>query len=167
MLLVLPTPIVMVIIGARFPDEITPLIFGILFGMLAGFSYVAIVMRSQALIIMTKPFIQASLVAGAGHRRIIFAHLVPHLLPLAAVQMMLTVVGAVVSYGFIAFIGDTVPDLNWGSMIYQAFRYSIDMLGKIPWLQLAAPAVALSLFAAAFFMVSRGLHDIAEPRLRK
>jgi ABC-type dipeptide/oligopeptide/nickel transport system permease subunit len=41
------------------------------------------------------------------------------------------------------------------------------MLGKLPWMQLAAPAAALSLFAAAFYMVSRGLHDIAEPRLRK
>ena len=166
-LLVLPAPIVMVIIGARFQDKITPLLFGILFGIMAGCSYVAIVMRSQALVILTKPFIQASLVAGASHRRIIFTHLVPHLVPLAAVQMMLTVVGAVIAYGFLAFTGDTIPDLNWGSMIYQAFRYSIDMLGKIPWSQLIAPAICLSLFAAAFYMVSRGLHDIAEPRLRK
>jgi len=166
-LLVLPAPIVMVIIGARFHDDVTPLIFGILFGMLAGCSYVSIVMRSQALLIMTKPFIQASWVAGASHRRIIFTHLVPHLLPLATIQMMLTVVGAVISYGFIAFTGDTVPDLNWGSMIYQAFRYSMDVLGKTPWLQLAAPAASLSLFAAAFYMVSRGLHNVVEPRLRK
>jgi len=57
--------------------------------------------------------------------------------------------------------------LNWGSMIYQAFRYSIDMLGKTPWLQLAAPAACISLFAASFYMVSRGLHDIAVPRLRR
>ena len=78
-LLVLPTPIVMVIIGTRFHDEVTPLIFGILFGVMAGCSYVAIIMRSQALMIMTKPFIQASIVAGAGPRRIIFTHLVPHL----------------------------------------------------------------------------------------
>ena len=48
---------------------------------MAGSSYVAIVMRSQALLVITKPFIQASLVAGAGDRRIIFTHLVPHLLP--------------------------------------------------------------------------------------
>jgi peptide/nickel transport system permease protein len=166
-LLMLPAPIVMVIVGARFYNEITPLIFGVLYGVLAGCSYVAIVMRSQALIIMNKPFIEASWVAGAGHRRIIFSHLIPHLLPLAAVQMMLTVVGAVIAYGFIAFIGDAMPTLNWGSMIYHAIRFSLDMLGKLPWMQLAAPAAALSLFAAAFYMVSRGLHDIAEPRLRK
>jgi ABC-type dipeptide/oligopeptide/nickel transport system permease subunit len=88
------------------------------------------------------------------------------MLPLAAVQMMLTVVGAVISYGFIAFIGVTRMTLNWGSMIYEAFTFSMSMLGKTPWMQLAAPAVALSLFAAAFYFVSRGLHEVAEPRLR-
>ena len=108
----LPTPIVMVIIGTRFHSEVTPLIFGILFGVMAGCSYVAIVMRSQALMIMTKPFIQASVSGWRRSSPIIFTHLVPHLLPLAAVQMMLTVIGAVIAYGFIAFTGDTVPVLS-------------------------------------------------------
>ena len=167
MLLIMPAPIVMVILGARFHEEITPLYFGLLFGLFAGGSYVAIVMRSQALTIMTKPFISASWVAGANARRIIFTHMVPHMLPLAAVQMMLTVIGAVIAYGFIAFVGITRAGLSWGSMIYQAFTFSIDMLGKTPWLQMLSPAIALSLFAASFYFVSRGLHEIAEPRLRR
>jgi cell division protein FtsL len=29
-----------------------------------------------------------------------------------------------------------------------------------------APAVTISLFAAAFFMISRGIHEVIEPRLR-
>jgi ABC-type dipeptide/oligopeptide/nickel transport system permease subunit len=89
------------------------------------------------------------------------------MLPLAAVQMMLTVIGAVIAYGFIAFVGITRAGLSWGSMIYQAFTFSIDMLGKTPWLQMLSPAIALSLFAASFYFVSRGLHEIAEPRLRR
>jgi peptide/nickel transport system permease protein len=156
----------MVIIGARFHETLRAAQYGVLYGLIAGVSYVAIVMRSQALTIMAKPFIAASWVAGAGPGRIVFTHLVPHMLPLAAVQMMLTVVGAVISYGFIAFIGVTRMTLNWGSMIYEAFTFSMSMLGKTPWIQLLAPAVALSLFAAAFYFVSRGLHEVAEPRLR-
>jgi peptide/nickel transport system permease protein len=167
MLLIMPAPIVMVILGARFHEQIKPIHFGLLYGLFAGGSYVAIVMRSQALTIMAKPFISASWVAGAGARRIIFTHMVPHMLPLAAVQMMLTVIGAVIAYGFIAFVGITRAGLSWGSMIYQAFTFSIDMLGKTPWLQMLSPAIALSLFAASFYFVSRGLHEIAEPRLRK
>lgn len=167
MMLIMPAPIVMVIIGARFHEQINPFRFGMLYGLMAGASYVAIVMRSQALTIMAKPFITASWVAGARGRRIIFTHMVPHMLPLAAVQMMLTVIGAVIAYGFIAFIGITRADLSWGSMIYQAFRFSIDMLGKTPWTQMLSPAVALSLFAASFYFISRGLHEVAEPRMRK
>jgi len=166
-LLIMPAPIVMVILGARFHEQITPLYFGLLYGLFAGGSYVAIVMRSQALTIMTKPFISASWVSGANARRIIFTHMVPHMLPLAAVQMMLTVIGAVIAFGFIAFVGISRAGLNWGSMIYQAFTFSINMLGKTPWLQMLSPAIALSLFAASFYFVSRGLHEIAEPRLRK
>jgi ABC-type dipeptide/oligopeptide/nickel transport system permease subunit len=167
MLLVFPAPIVMVIIGARFHEDINAFQYGVLYGLMAGGSYVAIVMRSQALTIMSKPFIAASWVSGAGGRRIILTHMIPHMLPLTAVQMMLTVIGAVISYGFIAFVGITRTDLSWGSMIYQAFTFSIDMLGKTPWLQMLSPAIALSLFAASFYFVSRGLHEIAEPRLRK
>jgi len=167
MLLIFPAPIVMVIIGARFHEDMNAFQFGMIYGLMAGASYVAIVMRSQALTIMSKPFISASWVAGAGGRRIIFTHMIPHMLPLTAVQMMLTVIGAVISYGFIAFIGITRADLSWGSMIYQAFTFSIDMLGKTPWTQMVSPAIALSLFASSFYFVSRGLHEIAEPRLRK
>jgi len=167
MLLIMPAPIIMVIIGARFHERLNAFEFGMLYGLIAGGSYVAIVMRSQALTIMAKPFIAASWVAGAGGRRIIFTHLIPHMLPLASVQMMLTVVGAVIAYGFIAFVGVTRSELNWGSMIYQAFIFSMNMLGKTPWLQLISPAIALSLFAASFYFISRGLHEVAEPRLRK
>ena len=166
-LLIMPAPIVMVIIGARYYESLSAFKYGLLYGLIAGASSVAIVMRSQALTIMVKPFIAASWVAGAGGRRIVFSHLIPHMLPLASVQMMITVAGAVISYGFIAFVGVSRQTLNWGAMVYDAFMFSMNALGKTPWLQLVSPAVALSLFAAAFYFVSRGLHEVAEPRLRK
>jgi peptide/nickel transport system permease protein len=165
--LIMPAPIVMVIIGARYYESLSAFKYGLLYGLIAGASSVAIVMRSQALTIMIKPFIAASWVAGAGGKRIVFAHLIPHMLPLASVQMMIAVVGAVISYGFIAFVGVSRQTLNWGAMVYDAFMFSMNALGKTPWLQLVSPAVALSLFAAAFYFVSRGLHEVAEPRLRK
>jgi ABC-type dipeptide/oligopeptide/nickel transport system permease subunit len=36
----------------------------------------------------------------------------------------------------------------------------------IPWHALLPPALALSVFALAFYLVGRGLQDIAEPQLR-
>ena len=166
-LLIMPAPILMVILGTRFPQQIGPLLFGLIYGLMVGAGSIAIVMRSQALTLMARPFIEASWVAGSSGRRIILVHLVPHMLPLAAVQMMLTVAGAVIAYGFIAFAGVTRFELNWGAMVYVAFNYSMSIAEQIPWMQLLAPALALSLFAASFYFVSRGFHAIAEPRLRE
>ena len=46
---------------------------------------------------MASPFIDAARVAGAGRWRLVFRHVLPHLYPLAALYMMLAVVGAVVA----------------------------------------------------------------------
>lgn len=165
-LLVMPVPIIMVIVGARFPEELGAFEFGLLYGVIAGASSVAIVMRSQALKMMVRPFIEASKMAGAGAGRIVLIHLIPHMLPLAAVQMMLTVAGAIMSYGFIAFTGVAEYRLSWGTMVYTARTLFMSLGTDVPWPQLLAPGLALSLFAAAFYLIARGLHRVAEPRLR-
>jgi ABC-type dipeptide/oligopeptide/nickel transport system permease subunit len=164
--LLVPAPIFMVIVGARFID-MQPAMFGLIYGLLAGTSTVAIVMRSHALTLVTKPFIEASQMVGGRGWHIITTHLVPHMLPLAATQMMLTVIGAVVADGFIAFTGIARPHPNWGSMVESAFTFQNVFQTALPWHQLIAPGAALSLFAAAFYFISRGLHEVAEPRLRE
>lgn len=142
-----------------------PLEFGLIYGFIAGIGGAAIVLRSHGLSVMSTTFVEASRVAGAGARHIIFRHLLPHMLPLAAIYMLVIVTGAVVANGFLAFFGLNPSPLNWGTMIYNAFVYSrINFI--IPWAALTAPALAISLFAAAFYMISRGLHQVIEPRLR-
>ncbi len=164
-LLLAPAPLVMVVVGARF-RELGSTGFGLIYGLLAGLGGAAIVMKSHALKVINKPFIEAARVAGSGSRHIILRHLVPHMLPMAALYMMLTVTGAVVADGFIAFFGLTRVYMNWGAMIYQAFTYSNALGSGTQWHMLVPPSVALSLFAAAFYLIARGLHEIANPQLR-
>lgn len=158
-----PAPLVMVVIG--FMLDVQPREFGLLYGILAGIGTVGIVLRSHALTVMAKPFIDASRVAGAGVLHIIFGHLIPHLLPLAAVNMMLVVTGAIFANGFIGFLGLSRAQLNWGTMIYDAFTY-MGINNVIPWNVLLVSASAISLFAAAFYLIAGGLHDVADPRQR-
>lgn len=165
--LAIPIPVIMVVIGARYFNAVGELEFGLLYGLMAGVSNVAIMMRSQALKLMAQPFIEASRVAGAGAFRIIRVHIIPHMLPLAAVQMMLTVSSSVIAYAFIAFTAVAEFKLNWGAMIYFALTMTQTITGTIPWHVLIPPAISLALFAAAFYFVSRGLHEMAEPRLRR
>jgi peptide/nickel transport system permease protein len=163
--LLLPAPLFMVIMGMRFPD-LNSLHLGIVYGLIAGLGAATIVMRAQALQVVAKPFINAARVAGGSHLHILFTHILPHMLPLAALQMMLAVTGAVVADGFIAFFGFTHNTLNWGTMIYTSFTYSSALGVATEWHVLLPPAFALSFFAAAFYFVSRGLYEVADPRTK-
>jgi peptide/nickel transport system permease protein len=164
-LLLLPAPLFMVILGSRF--DIQPFEFGLLYGVIAGASSAAIVLRSHALALMSKAYIEASRVAGAGARDIIVHHLVPQLIPLAVTHMLLAVTGAVIADGFLTFMGLLKVRLNWGYMMNLAFDYAALLGQQVQWNQIVPPSVALSTFAAAFYLVARGVHEVVDPRLRR
>jgi peptide/nickel transport system permease protein len=123
-------------------------------------------MRSQALQVVVKPFIEAARIAGGGGRHVMLVHVLPHMLPLAALYMMLAVTGAVVADAFISFWGFSRSYMNWGTVIYSSLAYSSVLDSGVEWHVLIPPSIALSLFAAAFYFVARGLHVVADPRLR-
>jgi peptide/nickel transport system permease protein len=163
--LLLPAPLLMVILGAQF--NIQPFEFGLLYGLIAGVSSAAIVLRSHALTLMSKAYIEASRVAGAGARDIILRHLVPQLIPLAVTHMLLAVTGAVIADGFLTFMGLLEERLNWGYMMNLSFEYAALLGKRVQWNEIVPPSVALSLFAASFYLVARGVHEVVDPRLRK
>ncbi len=163
--LLLPAPLFMVIFGVIFQD-IGTAGYGLIYGLVAGLGGAAIVMRSYALGLINRPFIQASRVAGGGAGHIILRHMLPHMLPLAALYMMISVVGAVVADGFISFFGFNRAYLNWGSIIYTSFSYQTFITSGVTWHVFLPSSLALSLFAASFYLIARGLHQIADPRLR-
>ncbi|MEX2161809.1 MAG: dephospho-CoA kinase [Anaerolineales bacterium] len=163
-LYLVPALVIVAILAARYYEEIGSWEFGLIYGALVGGGSAAIVMRSHGISLMTRPYIDASRVAGAGAGRIIFRHLIPHLLPLAVVQMMLAVVGAVVADGFMAFFGFGDTRFNLGFMVYNGIFY-LNINPSIPWLQIIAPTFALSLFVAAFYLIARALQDLSDPRL--
>jgi peptide/nickel transport system permease protein len=163
--LLVPAPLFMVIVGMRF-REIGPVPLGLIYGFIAGAGAAAIVMRAQAMQIVVKPFIDAARIAGGGSRRVMVIHVLPHMLPLTALYMMLAVTGAVVADAFISFFGFSRDYLNWGTIIYSSFIYSSYLQSGVEWHVLLPPSMALSIFAAAFYFVARGLHEVADPRLR-
>ncbi len=165
--LLFPAPIIMVIIGARFRD-LGPMELGLIYGLVTGAGATTIVMRALAIQVAAKPFMEAAHIAGGGPWHIITKHLIPSVMPLAALQMMIAVTGAVVADGFISFFGITRTVSNWGTIIYDAFIYG-NMTGDFgaPWHMLIPSAACFSLFALGFYLVSRGLHRVASPPLRE
>jgi len=91
----------------------------------------------------------------------------PNMLPLAALQMMISVSSSVIAYGFVSFFGLQRIDLNWGTLIYDGFLYGMIGGSGTQWHVLLPAALAFSLFALGFYLISRGLHKVADPQLRE
>lgn len=160
-LLLLPAPLAMIILaGGTTGEFLTPLNFGVVYGIIAGASTAAIVLRSHALTTAERPFIDAARVSGAHGWYLARKHLVPHMIPLAAVTMVSSVVGAVVAHGFASWLAYSDDLTNWGAIMFVAIGFS-SLQGVFAWNVLIAGAVAISLFCAGFYMISLGLKDVA------
>jgi peptide/nickel transport system permease protein len=165
--LLLPAPIFMLVIGSsEVSQNIGPLEFGLIYGAITGIGAGAIVIRAQALKVIAAPFIDAARVAGVRRWRLLTHHVLPHLYPLAAVFMMLSVVGAIVADGFASWLGQTGTRINWGTMVYYGVNFPNPVTGEPVWNAIIPPSLALSIFAAAFYLVSVGLREVADPRYR-
>jgi peptide/nickel transport system permease protein len=162
--LLLPAPIFVLIIAEQV--DLTPLRFGLIFGLINGLGAGAIVLRSQGLKVMAEPFIDAARVSGGRGLHILTRHLIPQLLPLTVLYMMLSVVGAIVAHGFAAFLGQTESLLSWGAIVFFGVTSYRSFSGAVPWSALVSASAALSLFAGAFYLVSSGLQEVLDPRLR-
>ena len=87
---------------------------------MGGFGGTAIILKSQALSIKVKPYIEAARVAGGGHFHIIFVHIIPNLLPLSLLYMMFTVTSAIFAEAVLSFLGLLDLRMSWGIMIHTA-----------------------------------------------
>ena len=141
-------------------------LLGLLIGILSGFGGTAIILKSQALQVTVKPFIDAARVAGGGHGFIIFRHIIPNVLPLSFLYMMFTVTEAISLEATLSFLGLLNVDMSWGLMIQLAHTGGFTLAGFEYWWLLIPAGASVTLLAAAFFLVGRGMDEVINPRLR-
>jgi len=164
-LIIMTPPItLLIVLGALF--ELSLIDLGLLFGLLSGFGAVTVIIKSQALSIMVKPFVEAARVAGGGHFHIILTHIIPNLLPTSFLYMMFTVTDAIFSEAVLSFFGLLNIRMSWGIMINttqtQGYLTNFDT-----WWLLFPPSVAITLLCASFYMVGRAMDEVVNPRLRR
>ena len=135
-------------------------------GILSGFGATTIVIKSQALSVKVKPFIEAARVAGGGNIHIITRHMVPNLMPIALLYMMFVVTTAIFAEAILSFLGLTEIEMSWGLMIN-----TTQVLGYIlrfdTWWLLFPAALSITLLCAAFYLVGRAMDEVVNPRLRR
>ena len=139
----------------------------LIFGILMGLGSQAIVVKSQALSMKTKSYIEAARISGGGNFHIFFTHILPGLMPLAIVHAVMTVVGAVLTESLLSFFSRTHDYMTWGSMIWVGHRTFRWFSRGGQWTAIIPPAIAIMLFCSAFYLVGRALDDILNPQLRE
>lgn len=153
----LPPPVVLLIVGLSL--NLNWLSLAVLYGVLAGLGAPAIIIRSHALSVRVRPFVEAARVVGGGSIHIIWRHLLPFVLPFSFLFLTFTASGAVVSEAILSFFGRIQTRLSWGTMIWftqVTFRWSAT--GE-PWHALLPPVLAITLFCSAFYMVGRAVEE--------
>lgn len=165
LLLMLPSLPLLFIISAF--TELQVYHLALVLGILGGFGGSVITIKSQALQVKVKPFVDSARITGGSRMNILFNHILPNVAPLALLFMVFGVTGAIASESILSFLGLINIDMSWGLMIAasQADGY-INQGLKYWWLVIPA-GLAVTLLAGGFYLVGRGLDDVFNPRLRR
>ncbi|KAF0114591.1 MAG: peptide/nickel transport system permease protein [Rhodobacteraceae bacterium] len=111
----------------------------------------------------TRDFIAAERTLGASTSRILFRHILPHLLPTIIVWGTLGISTTVLLEATLSFLGIGVqpPTASWGNIIFENQTY----FQSAPWL-VFIPGAAIILLALAFNLVGDALRDVLDPTQR-
>ncbi len=165
LIIALPTISLLIVLSALF--HLNLFYLALIIGVLGGFGGTAIILKSQALTIRVKPFIEAARVAGGGHFHIIFVHIIPHLLPLSLLYMMFTVTSAIFAEAVLSFLGLLDLRMSWGIMIHTANAGGYLLGGTRYWWLVVPAAASITLLCSAFYLAGRALDEVVNPRLRR
>ena len=161
--LLLPPPLIFLIASKR--GLMGPLELGLLYGLFFGLGPAAIVVRSRAMAVMEKPYIEAARSVGGSPRWIMVHHLVPPVMSHVAVVVLAGVVGALVTQGFVEFLGIRDYRIGLGNLVYSGLTYRTALGTGVPWSTVMAGALSISLLAASFYMISAGMREATDPKL--
>src|SRR5262249_11514168 len=117
---------------------------------------------ARGLVLSTKhqPYVKAERALGAGRARIMFAHLLPNILPPLLVVVAMDVPSAIVVEAGLAFLGLGVPPPapDWGVLLNDGFVYA-----AISAWPLVGPLLAMVIVTTGFTLLGEVLRDITDP----
>lgn len=130
---------------------------------LVNWVQVARIVYTETRGLVERDFIMAERSLGAGHGRILFLHILPHLMPTAIVWGTLGIATTVLLEATLSFLGIGVqpPQPSWGNIIFESQSY----FQAAPWLVFFPGAIIL-LTALSFNLVGDALRDILDPTQR-
>jgi peptide/nickel transport system permease protein len=163
--LTIPGLMVLIILGISFSGRLTVPTMALIVGAIAWL-YPTRVIRSQVLTLKQRPFVEVARLSGQSSTEIIFQELMPNLLPFLAASLVGAVSQAVLaSIGLEALGLGPIDSPTLGMTIYWAILDGA-VINRWWWWWLP-PIAAISLLFLGLFLLSMGLDEIANPRVRE
>ncbi len=127
---------------------------------MVNWTQIARVTYTETRSLAERDFVEAESAIGAGRARILFRHILPHLVPTIMVWATLGISTTVLLEATLSYLGIGVqpPIPSWGNIIYESQTY----FTTAPWL-VFFPGVAIILLALGFNLVGDALRDILDP----
>jgi peptide/nickel transport system permease protein len=128
-------------------------------------AYYARTVRGSALVERRKEYIEAATCLALSHRRIVFRHMLPNVLPPLIVVGTVQVAHAIALEATLSFLGIGLPvtEPSLGLLIATGFEYM--MSGKY-WISFF-PGIALLVTIVSINLVGDQLRDVLNPRLQR
>jgi peptide/nickel transport system permease protein len=119
-------------------------------------------LRSDALTIRGRPFIEAARALGADRRRIVRRHVLPHVVPTLLIQGASVFGYAILTLAALGFVGlgAQPPTSEWGAMITDGLQYAIT--GQ--WWVGVFPGLGVFLAVTAANVLADRARDVLDPR---
>ena len=161
--LVLPTLPLMIIVGTYLNNRGLVVLIGVI--VVTGWSYGARQLRSQALSLRNREFLEASRVRGERSAYIILFEVLPNMTSLIVAIFFGAALYAVLAAAGLQFIGLGDPNsLSWGTMLYWAQANGALLAGSPVWV--LAPGICIAALGAAFALINYAFDEIGNPALR-
>jgi peptide/nickel transport system permease protein len=130
---------------------------------LVNWVQIARVIYTETTGLAAREYIEAARALGAAWPRILFLHILPHLIPTILVWATLGIATTVLLEATLSFLGIGVqpPTPSWGGIIFESQSYFL----TAPWL-VFFPGVAIMAMALAFNLVGDALRDALDPTQR-
>ncbi len=161
-MLALPSLPLIIILAAYLGPSLNNIVLILAF---FGWSGFARVVRAQVLSLRERPYVEAARAAGASGLRIMFRHILPHVVPLIIANLVLSATSAILAEAGLSFLGLGDPTVkSWGQMLRRAQAgHALDQ-GLLLWV--FVPGLGIALLGTGFTLLGIAIEERVNPRLR-
>lgn len=140
--------------------------FTVIFALaITGWAFGARILRSQALALREREFVNAAIVGGESHPHIVAKEVLPNLVNIIVGNLVGSVTYGITASTGLAFLGLTsTTDVTWGTNLFWAQNGGALSVGA--WWTFVPSGLAVALVAFGLSLVNYGMDEITNPRLR-